>query len=69
MVIIKALNQAIRAQQKNIAAFVGNRPELRIDKLIAAAERLLQYVSSWMCPVAQSAGGMWWLPLKRSLGS
>ncbi len=50
VVILKPLDQAVRAQKKNIAAFVANCAELRVDELIAAAERLLQYRSSWMCP-------------------
>ena len=38
VVIIKPLDQAVCAQKKNIAAFVANRSELRVDELITAVE-------------------------------
>lgn len=50
VVIVKALDQAVGAQQENVASFVADGAELGVDELVAAAERLLQYSSSWMCP-------------------
>ena len=34
VVIIEPLDQAVRAQEKNIAAFVADCAELRVDELI-----------------------------------
>ncbi len=46
--IVKTFRQTIRTDEKNIAAFTGDRADLRIHELIATAKRFLQHIATWM---------------------
>ena len=48
LMVVEPIHQAVRAEQKDVAAPAAHRADLRIHKLVSAAERLLQDVAARM---------------------